>query len=75
MESGKVWNIELSTYNITSVLSSDINECKNKSLCSQDPNTHCVNIPGSYKCECNDGYKEKRNGKCEGNKSSRPKFW
>ena len=38
----------------------DINECSNKSLhkCSQK----CVNKPGSYACDCYDGYKLANDG-------------
>ena len=32
---------------------SDINECHGNHTCHQ----RCVNTPGSYKCECNRGYK------------------
>lgn len=32
----------------------DIDECAVKNKCLQ--NTRCINTPGSYRCECADGY-------------------
>ncbi|GFQ98755.1 hypothetical protein TNCT_532291, partial [Trichonephila clavata] len=32
----------------------DINECLTESACP--PNTNCVNVPGSFQCECKPGY-------------------
>jgi len=43
----------------------DINECSDASRCS-DPNKKCVNLPGTFKCQCKDGYKQLQNGNCEG---------
>jgi len=41
----------------------DINECKEKNVCSDI----CVNTPGSYQCECEKGYKLGRDGRtCKG---------
>ena len=36
----------------------DIDECKNSTACSEVNNTFCVNIIGSFLCECVNGYKE-----------------
>ncbi|KAK5978652.1 Latent transforming growth factor beta binding protein 4 [Trichostrongylus colubriformis] len=35
----------------------DINECETGGVCSK-PNEKCINTPGSYECECVDGYKK-----------------
>lgn len=32
----------------------DIDECKNKNICGN--NAKCVNLHGSYQCECKQGY-------------------
>ena len=39
----------------------DINECMGvgKDTCSQNNETaKCINLPGDYKCECPEGYKQ-----------------
>ena len=41
----------------------DINECSNPSRCGT--NSRCVNLPGSYRCNCNSGYTLRR-GRCTG---------
>ena len=33
---------------------SDIDECKTKKPCH--PNANCINTPGSYKCNCTEGF-------------------
>ena len=33
---------------------SDIDECKTKKPCQ--PNANCTNTPGSYKCNCTEGF-------------------
>ena len=38
------------------ILSSDVNECSNRNLCGLKQ--HCVNTPGSYRCECDTGYQK-----------------
>lgn len=39
----------------------DINECaENPNLCQ---NGYCVNLPGTYKCDCYDGFKSSYDGK------------
>lgn len=45
----------------------DIDECADEfsNPCSHTT-THCLNVHGSYTCECNKGY-EKKGNKCEGN--------
>ena len=43
----------------------DINECVTESSC--DPNASCTNMPGSFTCECNAGYRGDGNtcyGRC-----------
>ena len=51
---------------------SDIDECAENpaDFCIKELNlavniTHCVNLPGSYACECNKGYM-KKDGTCVG---------
>ena len=44
--------------------SSDINECSTVNICGA--NKQCTNTPGSYTCTCNPGYREGRNGNCQG---------
>ena len=43
---------------------SDINECSTANICGT--NKRCTNTPGSYLCTCNLGYREGRNGQCQG---------
>lgn len=38
----------------------DIDECLDKSACP--PNTNCINVPGTYHCECKTGYEIKKSG-------------
>lgn len=33
--------------------SADHDECQDTGMCS---NGHCINMNGSFKCKCNDGY-------------------
>ena len=47
------------------VVVADINECSDRSQCS-DPSKKCVNLPGTFRCECKDGYKQLQNRNCEG---------
>jgi len=35
-----------------------MNECEHAGMC---PNGECVNVAGSYKCQCNPGYKQSPN--------------
>jgi len=42
----------------------DVDECKKPDICPY--NSRCENLPGSYSCECDDGYKL-TGQKCEGN--------
>ena len=44
--------------------SSDINECSIRNICGAYKK--CINTRGSYTCICKSGYKEIRNGTCEG---------
>ena len=47
----------------------DINECSDDTtLCSND-NQRCVNMPGTYRCDCRNGY-HSVNGVCEGEYTS-----
>lgn len=42
----------------------DIDECKlYGSPCSHE----CINVPGSFKCSCPDGFLLLNNGRCKGN--------
>lgn len=43
----------------------DIDECNSgDNLCQR--NANCINIPGSYRCECSPGFKLSPNGACVG---------
>ena len=44
-------------------IATDINECSDPSRCFK--NSNCVNLPGSYRCDCNSGYTLK-GGQCRG---------
>ena len=41
--------VELSLYDL---ICSDVDECQNSSICLGT----CINTPGSYKCDCNEGF-------------------
>lgn len=43
---------------------SDIDECQNGPVCQQ--NAACLNLPGSYRCECKPGYRFTPTGQCLG---------
>ena len=44
----------------------DINECSlDDTLCKKDREI-CINLPGSFKCECESGYRYNQNRYCEG---------
>uniref|UniRef100_A0A674K3X4 Fibrillin 3 n=1 Tax=Terrapene triunguis TaxID=2587831 RepID=A0A674K3X4_9SAUR len=46
-------------------LCADIDECSSgENLCQR--NADCINIPGSYRCECSTGYKLSPSGACVG---------
>ncbi|TKS69600.1 Fibrillin-1 MP340 [Collichthys lucidus] len=40
----------------------DIDECQNGPVCQQ--NAACLNMPGSYRCECKPGYRFTSTGQC-----------
>ena len=46
----------------------DVNECEEKSLDSSllcpMKNSNCYNVPGSYQCNCNEGYMPFDNSEC-----------
>ena len=47
-------------YKVSIIIKLDINECRQKTdACEQT----CTNTPGSYECECNHGYKLRRDGR------------
>ncbi len=46
------------------LLLSDIDECQNGPVCQQ--NAACLNMPGSYRCECKPGYRFTPTGQCLG---------
>ena len=48
------------------LLLTDIDECsgRNRKKCPSDKK--CVNKPGTFDCECKEGYKQLKNGTCEG---------
>ena len=46
------------------VLSVDINECDEGPKCG--PYGECVNLPGSYTCDCNPGFELSVDKYCEG---------
>ncbi|GIY71430.1 uncharacterized protein CDAR_368961 [Caerostris darwini] len=37
----------------------DVDECLDMSVCAQHKNLQCVNLPGTYKCECLPGFEPK----------------
>lgn len=46
----------------------DIDECNSgDNLCQR--NANCINIPGSYRCECSPGFKLSPSGACVGESS------
>ena len=45
---------------------SDIDECLNQSY-ECDSTSYCVNSPGSYDCQCKQGYTKNAKNQCEGN--------
>lgn len=47
-----------------SLLLLDIDECQNGPVCQQ--NAACLNMPGSYRCECKAGYRFTPTGQCLG---------
>ena len=42
----------------------DINECLKENTCGL-PNQICINFPGGYDCECEDGFKKQEDGSCD----------
>lgn len=49
------------------VIIADIDECANNSHDCYDKKTHCVNVPGTYKCGCKEGYiLDDKKGACHG---------
>ena len=36
----------------------DVNECLNKTICDDVPNSKCYNLDGSYDCVCDPGYRK-----------------
>lgn len=54
-----------STYTFWTFSTSDIDECNSgDNLCQR--NANCINIPGSYRCECSAGFKLSPSGACVG---------
>ncbi len=51
------------------LLFADVNECSKQDICGVGG--QCVNLPGSYKCECHSGFRSKshRHPACEGTKT------
>jgi len=46
------------------VIVADIDECINPSLC--ESGTRCVDLFGSYRCECKHGFRRFPDGSCYG---------
>lgn len=42
----------------------DIDECQNGLVCQQ--NAACLNLPGSFRCDCKPGYRFTPTGQCLG---------
>lgn len=44
----------------------DIDECRNFTICNQDTddNQFCINVEGSFNCDCDIGYQMLANGTC-----------
>lgn len=36
----------------------DIDECANVSICNSTPDSACLNVNGSYMCQCNEGFRK-----------------
>lgn len=45
----------------------DIDECQNPLICGS--NAVCINIPGSFVCECGPGFTGNPKTQCEGNEN------
>ena len=45
---------------------SDIDECREKNSGCDDNNRECVNTPGSYHCQCKQGYHKANRSVCDG---------
>lgn len=42
----------------------DLDECLEENKCTK-ANEHCINLVGSYRCECTEGYKRNKDQECE----------
>lgn len=42
----------------------DVDECLEENKCPKS-NERCINLVGSYRCECSEGYKRNKDQECE----------
>ena len=56
----------ISAYLCINIVNSDIDECE-EGLFYCAYGSECINTPGSYRCQCLDGYRADVDGRCIGN--------
>lgn len=63
------WFFSISLHWLWPLCVADVDECFNQDICGIGG--RCVNLPGSYKCECHSGFRSKshRSPACEGKKT------